>query len=184
MLLALVLWYDPCKAQQTVSGHQIQIHELRKQKLWLSLEGQREWWGSGQDPARHLPTPCPRLGINTVSLSRSLGETIIWAVRRNTDGLHYDFLSCLLLHSNKIYSASGGSHLLPRESQIPANQNGSKMGISWDSGIMVSGWRNCRTPTDKSLYHGASHQQEGEKGSQRQKKNLAFQLWLYICKNL
>lgn len=89
--------------------------------------------------------------INIVSLSRSPGETITWAAIRLGDGLRYDFLSCLLLHSNKLYCASGRCHLLSRESQAAASWTGGKLDISWHSAIMVSGWRNCGTPIEEAL---------------------------------
>lgn len=89
--------------------------------------------------------------INTLSLSRSPGETITWTAIRLKGGLHYDFLSCLLLHSNKLYCAGGRCYLLSRESQAAASSTGSKMDISWLSAIMVSGWRNCGTPIEEAL---------------------------------
>lgn len=76
--------------------------------------------------------PCPRLGINIVSLSRNSGETMTWAaISRSANVLHHNFLSRLLLHSNKLYSACGGSHLLSRQSQIAANWTGSKLDRWW-----------------------------------------------------
>lgn len=131
-----MLWFDPYRAQQTVSGQQIKICEWREQKLWLSSKEQRV---NEEEVCRIQLIPPPSLPppINTITLTRSLGETITCAVGRNTDSLLYDLCHVCFYTHNNLYWANVGNRPLSRQSQIPVNQT---VCVSWVSHEILESW--------------------------------------------